>query len=307
MAGIIDIGPGDLPFLVRADLKHWGGRRGVKGPYEMDYERFATQASKRLGEGGVVGVPNARGSDNPLGPEYRFEELLKLAKESSPISQLGDGRVFYDSKRHLWVVKAQEINGKYNGKKLTYLVFNVPIGTNFSEKDNSALENSDTIKVLTLTSCMEQTNLRFSLPHLDYLLGCFDGIVVHSSSAAGWANRDAETFYNYFVTDENFQNSRGQKHLIGAVAVSGGHRTPKESFLQRVFSPVSVGSSYTIFPDFKERGLSEFTNWLRNSIQGSQDTGRLVKGSSRREEIFRHAPRMAQEVLYGRRTGIFQP
>jgi len=39
--------------MIKADLKHWGGRRGVNGPYEIDYKRFAEQAHNKLGEGGL--------------------------------------------------------------------------------------------------------------------------------------------------------------------------------------------------------------------------------------------------------------
>lgn len=304
MADVIDIGAGDLTFLINADLKHWGGRRGAKGPYEIDYERFANQASDRLGEGGVVGVPNARGPNSPLGAEYRFEELLSLAKKASSITQLGDGRVFYDNLWGIWFVKCQEINTEFNDNKLTYLSYNIPAWKNLKEKDSEAFENPSIINVLNLTSCISQLD-----DSIFPILGYFSGIVVHSSSATFFerVGHLAEDFYNSSIKGKYFSAPGRYSHLIGAVAVSGGHRTPKENLFQKIVSPISIGSSYTPFSDFKGVTLNEFNDWLRYSIEHSQNTNVLGKGSSKREMLSRHLPRMCQEVLYGRRRGIFSP
>ncbi len=288
---------------IKADLKHWGGRRGVNGPYEIDYERFVKQAHNRLGNGGVVGIPNARGPDNDLGAEYRFEELYNLAKKSGSITQLGDGRVFHDNEYKLWFVKSQGVNSKFNEKKLTYLVFNVPFGKNFKEKDNEAFNNLDTINVLTLPSCIKQIN-----ENLPSLLDYFSGIIVHSSSATilRGVNKRAEKFYNYFIKGNTFSYKSGRpSHLIGALSVSGGHRSPKEGLFQKIISPISVGSSYTPFPEFEGKSLDEFNDWLKTSIENSQDTNYLVKGSSMRETLFKHLPRMVQGVIDGDRKTIF--
>jgi hypothetical protein len=294
--------------VIKADLKHWGGRRGVEGPYEVDYKRFARQAYERLGDGGVVGIPNARGPDNPLGAEYRFEELYTLAKKSSSITPLGDGRVFHDDEYDIWFVKSQEVNSKFKDEKLTYLAFNVPFGKNFKEWNDEAFYHPDTIHVLNLPSCIEQT--KGALPNSP-LIDNFSGIIVHSSSAAilKGVNKQAEEFYNQWIKGNLFlyNNLGGEIHKIGAFAVSGGHRTPEEGLLQRIFSPISIASSYTSLPKFEGETLDEFNYWLRISIENSQDTSKLVKGSNKREMLSRHLPRMAQEVLSGRRKGIYNP
>lgn len=290
---------------MKADLKHWGGRRGVNGPYEIDYKRFAEQASTKLGRGGVVGVPNARGPDNSLGPEYRFEELYFLAEKASSITPLGDGRVFHDNEYDLWFVKSQEVNSEWGEKKLTYLVYNIPFGKNVNEKNNEAFIYQDYTNVLNLPSCIGQTN---ELLH-SRLGGYFSGIIVHSSSASilKGANSQSEEFYNQIVKGNLFTNLEKDNHKIGALAVSGGHRTPEESLLQKIVSPISIGSSYTLFPEFEGESLNDFNYWLKTSIKNSQDTSSLIKGSNNREMLFKHLPRMFQEVLNGRRKGLYHP
>lgn len=272
--------------MIKADLKHWGAERPLNGPYKINYETFVKQAHNKLGEGGVVGIPNARGPDNPQGAEYRFEEFYDLAKKSgSFITPLGDGRVFHDNEHEIWFVKSQEINSQHHGKKLTYLVYNVPFGKNFNEKNNEALYNKDTINVLTLPSCIEQTKEIYSS-----LLNYFNGIITHSSSATilPEVNKRAEKFYKNDVQGEIFSNSTRPLHYIGALSVSGGHRSPKEGLLQKIISPISVGSSYTNFPKFEGIKLNEFNDWLKYSIENSQNINNLVKGSSMREMVLGH-------------------
>lgn len=286
--------------MIRADLKHWGGRRGVNGPYEINYKRFAKQAHDKLGEGGVVGIPNARGPDNTFGAEYRFEELYGLAKKSNSLTSLGDGRVFYDNDNKIWFIKSQEVNTKFNGK-ITYLILNVPFGKNFNEEHNEAFDYFSPIKILTLPSCINQENT-FPLS----LLGYFNGIIVHSSSSTilRGVNKRAEEFYNNFAKGNSFIGSEGYVHKIGALSVSGGHRAPEEGLIQKIISPISIGSSYTFLPEFEGETLDDFNYWLRNSIEDSQDTSQLVKGSIKREMLSRHLPRMFQGVLSGERKTI---
>jgi hypothetical protein len=288
--------------MANVDLKHWGGRRGVDGPYEIDYEMFAYQASRKLGKGGVVGIPNARGPDDPLGAEYRFEELSKLAEHSChPITSLGDGRVFHDDKYGIWFAKSQEINTILNGAKLTYLVFGSSMDENFNEQGIEAIHNKDLIKVLTAPSC---TRVLDSLDR--QFLGNFNGVIVHSSSAAvlPGANKASQKFYDGYVNRIRFKDSFNQEHWIGEIAVSGGHRSPKENLLQRIVSPISVGSSSTYFLEFEGESLSDFYQWLKKSIEYSGKSS-LVKGSAIREELFGHLPRMVQGVLIGERKSIF--
>ena len=289
--------------MIKADLKHWGGRRGVNGPYEIDYGRFVQQARNRLGDGGVVGIPNARGPDNLLGAEYRFEELYDLAKKSNSITPLVDGRVFHDNEYNIWFVKSQEINSKFNERKLTYLAFNVPFGKNFKEWNEEALYNAEAINVLTLPSCIEQIKTDTLT---SFLMEYFAGVIVHSSSAAilNGVNKQAEESYNQFVRGKIFDGRKGTIHQIGAIVVSGGHRTPKEGLLQKIFSPISIDSSYTPLPEFEGETLDDFNYWLRTSIEDSQDTDKLVKGSSIREMAFQHLPRMIQGRLIGERKTI---
>jgi hypothetical protein len=290
--------------MIKADLKHWGGRRGVNGPYEIDYKRFARQAHNKLGDGGVVGIPNARGPDNPLKAEYRFEELFKLAEQTGSITKLGDGRVFHDEEYDIWFVKSQEVNSMgVNGKKLTYLVFNIPFGRNVNEKDNEAFTILDKINVLNLPSCIGLANEGL----YSHLWGCFSGIIVHSSSAEvlKGVNEKAEEFYNEDIKGNSFPTLYPTSHQIGALSVSGGHRTPKESLLQKVISPISIGSSYTFLPQFEGGDLNDFNYWLKTSIENSQDTNLLVEGSNKREMLSKHLPRMVQEVLNGRRKSLY--
>jgi len=290
--------------MIKADLKHWAGRRGEKGPLETNYSRFAKQARTKLGEGGVVGIPNARGPDHDSGAEYRFEEFYGLAKKSGhQIKKLGDGRVFHDKDYNIWFVKSQEVNSEYNEKKLTYLVFNIPLNKNFNEENNEALRENTTINVLTLPSCIEQIGIFDRYSFTPPVLQDFNGIITHSSSTTilGDVNKRAQEFYNEVIKGHYFG---APFHKIGAIAVSGGHRVPKETLIQKIVSPVSVGSSYTLFPKFNGGDLYDFNKWLKNSIENSQYTSKLVKGSIKREMMFRHLPRMIQGVLSGERKTI---
>ena len=76
--------------MIKADLKHWGGRRGVNGHYEIDYGRFVQQAHNRLGDGGVVGIPNARGPDNLIDKNTARNTDLKnfLNSQKKPVQLL---------------------------------------------------------------------------------------------------------------------------------------------------------------------------------------------------------------------------
>lgn len=289
--------------MIKADLKHGGGRRGVNGPYEISYPRFAEQAHNKLGNGGVVGIPNARGEDNSLGAEYRSEELFNLANNFGDIIPFGDGRVFYDTNYDIYFVKSQEINSQLNEKKLTYLVFNIPFGHNFNEINNESFDDPDTINVLNLPSCIDQIKEPLNPAFLAY----FNGIVVHESSAAilRGANKYVEEFYEDSIKGKIFSNCESSSHYIGAISVSGGHRSPKENLIQKIVSPVSVGSSYTCFPEFEGNNLTDFNRWLKESIESSQDADKLVRGSSARETLFKHLPRMIRGVINGERKTVF--
>jgi len=136
---------------------------------------------------------------------------------------------------------------------------------------------------LTFPSCTGQ------IENSQELLPYFDGIIVHSSSFAFLKeNYIAKTFYHCCVEEDSFSNEKIKMHKVGAIAVSGGHRNLEKSLFQKIFAPHSLGSSYTIFPEFVgEQNLGNFNNWLRSSIQNSQEDDN-VKGSSLRETIFGH-------------------
>jgi len=264
--------------MIKADLKHWVTKREKKGPFNPDYLKFAAQAKERLGAEGLVGIPNAR-EDEP-----RYEEFFKIANKKSSIDTLGgDGRVFYDEKYDLFFVKAQELNFQTHNGRLTSLVYNIPFKENFNEKNHEALKNPETITILNLPSCEyfpEAEELKY-----------FDGVAVHVSTMELFpgANKKAENFYNPFIKGKEFGNSEVLPHKIGPVAFSGGHRSPK-GLIEKIIPP-SVGSSYTLLPEFTGNTQEDFFNYLRDSIQNSTPDN-LHKGSCAGEMLFRHIPSM---------------
>jgi hypothetical protein len=288
--------------MIKADLKHWGGRKAPYSSYKINYPRFAEQAYQKLGKGGVVGVPNARGSGNRLGAEFRFEELFAFASKSR-ITPLGDGRVFHDDNYDIWFVKAQEINqGVIAQRPITYLVFNLPMKVNLRENESIPFfyDPHEHIKILTAPSCID--TLKYMDEHENYINGIlhhFDGFIVHASTATinPGLNEFSQEFYDKYVRGKIFKDPFGREHPIGAITVSGGHRSPKQGFIQKIFSPISIGSSYTLFPEFKGETLDDFNNWLRHSIETSEEP-QLVRGTAKRETLFRHLPRMLEAKLY---------
>ena len=275
--------------MIKADLKHWLTGYKPNGKFNLDYGRFVGQALEKLGKGGVVGVINARGPDNDLGLDDRFEKFYKLAEKESSINKLGgDGRVFHDNTYDLWFVKGQEINFSTDEGRLTYLLYNLPLEENASEKNHEALKNPETIAILNLPSCKGSV-YREKLKY-------FDGVIIHASNMTIFpgANRNAENFYNSFINGIKFCDSWDSEivpNKIGAIVVSGGHRSPKEGLIQKIVSPISIGSSYTELPDFKGHIQEDFFNYLRTSIQNSTPEN-LHKGSGAREMLLQHIPSM---------------
>ena len=277
--------------MIKADLKHWAGQRPVEGPLKVDYGRFSWKAYQKLGSGGLVGVPNARGPDNPLGAEYRFEELLGYARKSkNRITEIEDGRVFHDNTNNIWFVKAQEISYRPKGNKIiTYLTFGLPLGENLPE-DTPPRKVEGRVLLLNAPSC--------TYPLESINLGPFSAMVVHASSAAAkpGTNRKAMKFYQDFIEDK--KNS-------GAFAVSGGHRSPKEGLRQKLFSPSSIGSSFTELSPFEKnpQTLGEFYTWLDTSVRSARPKD-LHIGTSFRETSFKHLPKMVQSWINGEKRTI---
>ena len=291
---------------------HWGGRRGPNGPYEVDYEVFARQARDALGADGIVAVPNARGPGNKIGAEYRFEELLEMAEASGNlIGRLGDGRVFYDSNKELYFVKAQELNTTFDGEKLTFITYGLPIGFNLNDSEHIRgtldLTKHESYPVaLTAPSCINGFKKLIS-NHLDKsnndVLDCFDAIITHASSATIGGlpflgkkmfgirrpNRESKELYDLSIYGSEFG---AEKHRIGQLFASKGHRTPK-SF----WSP-SIGSSYSEIEMAQEYSSAE--NFLTDLKEGMRNSQEGKKGSANLESGI-HLACMLKDKLLGHR------
>lgn len=58
-------------------------------------------------------------------------------------------------------------------------------------------------------------------------------------------------------------------------------------------------------PDMKGKVFDAIVVRQKKSIEDSQDIDKLVKGSAKREMLFKHLPKMFQDVLNGKRKEIF--
>ena len=94
--------------MVKFDGKHWTAKRTRAGPLRIhSYDHVADITKERLGEGGIVAVPNARPD------EYRFEEFRRSARESGDIEDIADGRVFHDRKRDVYFMKGPGVDPEF--------------------------------------------------------------------------------------------------------------------------------------------------------------------------------------------------
>ncbi|MEK6842325.1 MAG: hypothetical protein AABX84_00775, partial [Nanoarchaeota archaeon] len=103
----------------------------------------------------------------------------------------------------------------------------------------------------------------------------------------GGANSGSLNFYRGDIKDNEFENPlTKEKHRIGIIAVSGGHRTPY-SFLETILNGgQTIGRSYTEIP---EPNPNNFMNDLRQSLRSSTKAN-MVKESIIAETLFRDLP-----------------
>lgn len=253
--------------MVKFDGKHWIAKRTREGPLRIhSYEHAADIANKSLGEGGIVAIPNARPD------EYRYGEFHGFARrsqQSGNIIDLLDGRVFYDRKRDIYFMKAQEVNTIFNGVPITFLIYNLSYRQNFKEEGYSLINRvneSKGIVGITGPSCVSN-NLENIFAVQRGLLGNIDFFVGYSSSAAlSGTNEKSLDFYVNNIRYKEFVNPFTQEqHKVGVIAVSGGHRTPYG--LNRFIFGQTIGRSYTEFD-----GLSEdnFITYLRDNLRNSR-------------------------------------
>jgi len=219
--------------MVKADLKHWFYRIRPNENIDLEriYSKFSENASKRLGEDGIVGIVNARGEGHPNGPDYRFEQVI----EKVNLKRYGDGRLALDLKNGIFLLKGQELNIGFsdeNNKKrnLVCLAYNIPFGKNllekfdkFSEKDVEdylkTQKQTGAFFILSAPSCADATSYLINKESkIRYL---FDAIISYSGSHA------------ILRTNGKAKNFHYLNAFVGDVAVSGGHY------------PSSVGTSNT--------------------------------------------------------------
>jgi len=277
--------------MANADLKFWGDRKSKNGKLNLRYPTFARQAWEALGYGGIVAVPNARPD------EYRYEELLEMVEASGEsIERIGDGGIFYDTNKELYVVKAQEVNTKLDLKiPLTFLVYGLSPGKNLPDEnaDRVLREANDNRYVIGLNGVSCAHSLEKVRKRAPGMFGNLDFFVVHQSASQiplkKRDNKTAQDFYDQHLHERIFTNPfTREEHKIGQIAVSGGHRTPRG--LGRLLSGPTVGSSYVeLNEDFESDSTQDpFANF-RNALRNSQDSAKLHKGRGSIREAGRHA------------------
>jgi hypothetical protein len=258
--------------MTKFDGKDWVAKRRPKGHLKItDSKRFFRQSNESLGYGGIVAITNARPD------EYRAEEFFKLAKSQygRGVKEMGDGRVIYDSNAEIYVMKAQEINTKTrNGNKITLLAYNLPYETNLSDSSlEKTLEEASELKcILGITgpSCINTLTLEEEFEEVRNLLPKTDFFAVYSGSAFFdfESNEKAEDFYLEEIKGRQFQRSNEDKpHHIGAISVSGAHRTP---WFHLIEGRATVGRCYTPIPDIYSLELEEFMDKLREGLRESK-------------------------------------
>lgn len=290
--------------MFRFDGKHWLGRRTLEGPLQIhSYEHVVDVARIKLGSGGVVAVPNARGPDHKLGAEYRYEEFVELAGENVVALSVGgeDKRAVADKKgRGVCFIKAQEINTPYRGENLVFLAYNLPWKVNLNEKDaETSLRQASELGCIlgiTGTSCLDV--LEEIIARRD-LLGCFDFVVTHASTAGKKVSEGCERLYGEEIYKREFVNPfTNETHRIGAIAVSGGHRTP--TGLMSLLSGESIGSSYTNIYTRGEYKGDDFLKALRYNLREATPHN-MYKGEVSVIEKAGHGLAMVLDRLRGHR------
>ena len=290
---------------VKIDGKHWGGRRSLKGPFEINANQFLDQASANLGVDGIVCVPNARGREHPLGPEYRYEELIeRLEGNIWVVGEERDKRAVYDPARKIYLVKAQEVNTQLHGQKVVLLAYNLPFGKNLSEPKDVSTESC--LEEAAAMGCIIGLNIpsgwvgASSLMDNKQVLNALDFVVEYQGTSSKGVNDGAYEIANRGTYEVYFNGAPKdmKTHKIGRLAVSGGHRTPTTSF-GKLFSGVTVGKCYSRLDSEIEPDEDFFGN-LREGIRscpvepGTNERKRIIA-----ETFLRHAPKRALDKTLG--------
>jgi len=258
--------------LVHLDGKHWIGKKRPNESLQIhSYEHVVKQASKNLGFNGIVAIPNARPD------ERRYEEFIESGRKEGKRLRESDerGGAFYDSENEIYFIKAQEVRTQIDEVPIVLLAYNLPFGKNLSDKDgNQTLEEAakyNCILGINLPSCID--NVDKSWLNLFSKIGHFDFVVGYSGGAAlkgfGSANFSSQNFYGTEIKRKGFENPfTKEKHNIGIIAVSGGHRTPEGKLEEFLNGGQTLGSSYTEIP---EPNPNNFMNDLRKSLRDSTE------------------------------------
>ena len=267
--------------MVKFDGKHWTAKRTRAGPLRIhSYDHVADITKERLGEGGIVAVPNARPD------EYRFEEFRRSARESGDIEDIADGRVFHDRKRDVYFMKAQEIRTQLKDIPLVFLVYNISLEENLRDDDAyrvlESAQNWNCIVGITGPSCVDSLEgARLTNPNL---LASIDFFVGYSSgSALTGANMSSLDYYRENIRNKAFTNQvTYEHHNVGVIAVSGGHRTP-HGIGEYIFGQ-TIGRSYTTIDRPSDENFMEN---LRTSLRTSQLSHLIMRPTI--AETLRHA------------------
>ncbi|MBI2043072.1 hypothetical protein HYT25_01650 [Candidatus Pacearchaeota archaeon] len=264
------------PFVenVHFDGKHWIGKKRPDERLQIhSYKHVAQQARRMLGRNGIVAIPNARQN------EYRFEELILMGEGYGLLDLSDEKKFFYDPVNAIYIIKAQEVRTRIDSIPIVLLAYNLPFGTNLSNKNgNQTLEEAakyNCILGINMPSCIDDIDagLLVLKHNIENKLGHFDFVVGYAGGAAlrkfGGANNGSQNLYRDEIKDKDFENPfTKEKHKIGIIAVSGGHRTPYGRLENALNGGQTIGSSYTEIP---EPNQNNFMNDLRQSLRNSNE------------------------------------
>jgi len=260
--------------IVNFDGKNWVGKRPIGGPLKIhSYRHVAKLASKALGPGGIVGIPNARPK------EMRYEDFFRTAKfESAAIEPIDDGRAFYDSDRYIYFLKTQEVKTKHEGASLRLLVYNLPFDKNLEDRNlDQVLQDASELNCIVGVTGPHCVGGLYQLRNestrsLSWLLGHLDFFVGYSGSAAlGGANGDSMDFYDKHIRNRKFRHPiTKEDHKVGITSVSGGHRTPKGFWGSLFNGGQTIGTSNAEIP---APSGANFMSDLRGSLRESKYEG----------------------------------
>jgi len=249
--------------MVNFDGKHWIGKKYLDDPMKIhSYNHVAKIANGRLGDDGIVAIPNATPDDR------RYEEFFHRAKSEAKIESIEDKKAFYDSSKRIYFMKAQEVNTELDGIPITFLVYNIPFNQYLEDRNaDQVLRDANELKCIvgiTGPSCIK--GLEQALRIKPDLLGHLDFFVGYGSSAAPklGVNDESMIFYDKRINNRKFENplTKEEEHKVGFTAVSGGHRTPR-GLVNLIFGQ-TIGKSYV---EINSPSHENFMGDLRTSLR----------------------------------------